>query len=140
VGHRPRRRPRAPRTAGGGDLSALDHIADIPPQRIWEGVTARSVQLGNLTLAVVELEPNAIVPEHRHENEQAGLVLAGDVVFTVGDETRELGPGGTWRIPGNTPHSVQVGPNGATVIDVFAPARADWEELERDEPRPPRWP
>jgi quercetin dioxygenase-like cupin family protein len=121
-------------------MSALDHIADIPPQRIWEGVTARSVQLGNLTLAVVELEPNAIVPEHRHENEQAGLVLAGDVVFTVGDETRELGPGGTWRIPGNTPHSVQVGPNGATVIDVFAPARADWEELERDEPRPPRWP
>ena len=121
-------------------MSALEHVADIPPQRIWDGVVARSVQLGNLTMAVVELDPNAIVPEHRHDNEQAGIVLAGSVAFTVADETRELSVGGTWRIPGNTPHSVVAGPEGATVIDVFAPARADWQELGYEPPRPPRWP
>ncbi len=121
-------------------MSALDHVADIPPQRIWDGVVARSVQLGNLTMAVVELDPGAIVPEHQHDNEQAGLVLTGRVVFTVGEETRELGVGGTWRIPGGTPHSVEAGPDGATVIDVFSPARADWAELEREEPSAPRWP
>lgn len=121
-------------------MSALDHIADIPPQHIWDGVVARSVQLDRLTLAVVELDAGAIVPEHRHDNDQAGLVVAGSVVFTVDGETRDLGPGGTWRIPGGAPHSVQAGPNGATVIDVFSPARADWETLDHEAPRPPAWP
>jgi quercetin dioxygenase-like cupin family protein len=121
-------------------MSALDHIADIPPQRIWEGVTARSVQLGNLTLAVVELEPNAIVPEHRHENEQLGLVITGSLTFRIAHETKELGPGETWTIPSNVPHEVTAGREGAVVIDVFAPVRADWGELEKAEPREPRWP
>lgn len=121
-------------------MNALDNVADIPPLRIWDGVVARSVQLDRLTMAVVELDPGAIVPEHRHDNEQAGLVVAGTVVFTVAGETRELGPGGTWRIPGGVPHSVEAGSDGATVIDVFSPPRADWDELDRETPRSPAWP
>ena len=121
-------------------MNALDNVADIPPQRIWDGVVARSVQLDRLTMAVVELDPGAVVPEHRHDNEQAGLVVAGTVVFTVAGETKDLGPGGTWRIAGGVPHSVEAGPEGATVIDVFSPARADWDELEREAPRSPAWP
>lgn len=121
-------------------MNALDNLSAIRPQRIWDGVVARSVQLDRLTLAVVELDPGAIVPEHRHENEQAGLVIAGSVVFTVEGETRDLGPGGTWRIPGGTPHSVEAGAEGATVIDVFSPPRSDWDGLEHESPRAPRWP
>ena len=37
-----------------------------------------------------------------------------------------LGPGGTWRIPPDTPHEVHVGTDGAVVLDVFSPPRADW--------------
>jgi quercetin dioxygenase-like cupin family protein len=80
------------------------------------------------------------VPEHSHENEQLGLVLRGSVRFRVGDETRDVGPGGTWTIPSNVPHEVVAGPDGAEVIDVFAPVRADWAAHELGEPRPPRWP
>jgi quercetin dioxygenase-like cupin family protein len=121
-------------------MGALDEVAAIGPQRIWEGVVARVVGGEQLTLAVVELEPGAVVPEHRHANEQAGLVIAGSVTFTVADETRQLGPGGTWLIPGNTPHSVVVGPDGAALIDVFAPPRDDWDAIEPEEPGTPRWP
>lgn len=121
-------------------MTALDHLSAIPPQRIWDGVVARSVQLDRLTLAVVELDPGAIVPEHRHDNEQAGLVIAGSVAFTIAGESRDLGPGGTWRLPGGTPHSVQAGEEGATVIDVFSPPRSDWADLQREPPRAPRWP
>ena len=110
------------------------------PQDIWAGVSVRAVHGERITLGVVELEPNALVPEHSHENEQLGLVLAGSLTFRVGDESRELAPGGTWCIPANTPHEVAVGPDGAVVIDVFAPTRADWSDLERRAPRPPRWP
>jgi quercetin dioxygenase-like cupin family protein len=68
------------------------------------------------------------------------MVLRGSVRFRVADETRELGPGGTWTIPPNVPHEVVAGPDGAEVLDVFSPVRADWEAYEPEEPRQPRWP
>ena len=80
-------------------------------------------------MSVVELDPGAVVAEHSHENEQLGIVLRGTMDFRVGDERRELGLGGTWRIPANTPHEATAGPDGAVVIDVFAPPRDDFREL-----------
>jgi len=111
----------------------------MSPQQIWDGVLGRSVHGERVTLGVIELDPGSVVPEHSHENEQLGVVLSGSLVFRVGDDTRELGPGGTWRIPANTPHEVRTGLDGAVVIDVFAPTREDWKPLERRE-RAPRWP
>jgi quercetin dioxygenase-like cupin family protein len=121
-------------------MSAFDELAALEPLRIWQGVAARSIEGERVGLAVVELDPDSLVPEHTHENEQLGIVLTGSVSFRVGDETRELGPGEAWRIPPDTPHEVHTGPDGAVLIDVFAPARADWRAVERDEPRTPRWP
>jgi quercetin dioxygenase-like cupin family protein len=121
-------------------MKALDQVAAIPPQPIWDGVVARVLLGDRLTLAIVELEPASIVPTHQHANEQAGIVVAGSVTFTVADEIRDLEPGGTWLIPGETPHSVEAGAEGAVVIDVFAPPRDDWAAVEREEPRTPRWP
>jgi quercetin dioxygenase-like cupin family protein len=86
----------------------------------------------------VELEPNSVVPEHSHANEQVGILLRGAVHFRVGAETRDLGPGGTWRIPGDVPHAVAAGPEGADLVEVFSPPRDDWRDLERLEPRPVR--
>jgi quercetin dioxygenase-like cupin family protein len=119
---------------------AFDALATIRPHAIWGGVAARVVEGERITLAIVELDPGAVVAEHAHEQEQLGLVLHGSVQFRVDDETRELGPGETWRIPSNVPHEVVAGPDGATVIDVFSPVRADWAAVERQPPRPPRWP
>ena len=90
---------------------------------------------------MVELAPDAIVPGHQHDAEQLGMVVEGSVVFTIGDERRELGPGGTWRIPSNVPHQVTTGPHGATVVDIFAPPRGDWDGLPTHPARPAlRWP
>ena len=121
-------------------MGALDELADFRPLKVWDGVIARAVEGERLTLAVIELDPGSVVPEHSHENEQLGMVISGSVRFRVGTEMRELGPGGTWTIPPNTPHEVHTGPDGAVVIDVFAPARADWQALERMDVQTPRWP
>jgi quercetin dioxygenase-like cupin family protein len=121
-------------------VSAFDELAAIGPQDIWNGVVVRAVHGERITLGVVELEPDSIVPEHSHENEQLGMVLSGSLSFRVGNESRELGPGGTWRIPANTPHEVETGPDGAVVIDVFVPTRDDWSAFEPQAPRAPRWP
>ena len=121
-------------------MSAFDDVATIPLQQIWESVAGRAVHGERLTLAVIELDANAVIPEHAHDNEQLGLCLSGSLTFRIADESRDLGPGGTWTIPPNVPHEIHVGPAGAAVVDVFSPPRDDWQPLERLPERPPRWP
>jgi quercetin dioxygenase-like cupin family protein len=123
-----------------GALAGFDDLRSLPLIQIWDTVAARTVHGERQSLAVVELDPNAVVPEHQHDNEQLGMVITGSLRFRIGEETRDLGPGETWSIPSNAPHEVVAGPEGAVVIDVFAPARADWLSLERTGERPPRWP
>jgi quercetin dioxygenase-like cupin family protein len=91
-------------------------------------------------MAVVDLEPNVALPEHHHENEQLGFVIAGIITMRIGSEKRELKAGDTYSIPSHVPHDAVAGAEGCTVADVFAPIRADWNDLKRGEPSAGRWP
>jgi quercetin dioxygenase-like cupin family protein len=113
-----------------GGTDRLEHI------RIWHGVTVQAVEGDRTTLAVVDLEPGATVPEHRHDNEQLGVLIRGAMRFRVGDEVRDLAPGDTWRILSEVPHEVTAGPEGALAIECFTPVRGDWTSLERLDGRP----
>ena len=115
-------------------------LGKLRPYKIWNDVYARVVNGERMTLAVVDLPANSAVPEHHHENEQLGFILQGSLTFTIGGEKRDLKAGDTYAIPSNVPHQVVVGPDACTVVDVFAPTRAEWEKLERPEPFPPQWP
>ena len=119
-------------------MSVFGDFGTSDPLRIWDGVAAWTVDAERVTVALIELEPSSVVPEHAHENEQVGVLLRGSLTFRVGGEERGLGPGATWRIASNTPHDVRTGPEGATLVEVFAPGRADWAALERHEGRRPR--
>lgn len=122
-------------------MANLVDIDDVPSLDVWgTAVQARVISGANASLAVVELEPGALVPEHRHAHEQLGLCLVGSITFTVDGEQRELGPGGTWRIPSDRPHGAVAGPEGAVVVDIFSPIRADWSSLPASAPRAGRWP
>ena len=121
-------------------MSAFAPTERIPPQQIWDGLASRSVTSENMTLALIELDANAVVPEHSHQNEQVGILVEGSLTFTVGDEVGELGPGWTWRILANVPHSVAVGPEGAVLVEAFSPPRHDWASIPSGEPGPGRWP
>src|SRR5918912_2851478 len=101
-------------------MSAFGDVGTSDPLRIWDGVTGWAIDAGRVTLALIELDANSVVPEHSHENEQVGVLLRGSMRFRIGDEARDLAPGGTWRIPPNAPHDVHTGPDGATLVEVFA--------------------
>jgi quercetin dioxygenase-like cupin family protein len=119
----------------------LVDMADVAALDVWGAqVSARVITGANASLALIELEPGAVVPGHEHPNEQLGMCITGSIEFTVDGERRVLGPGGTWRIPSGRPHDAVAGPDGAVVIDIFSPIRADWGDLPRSEPRAPRWP
>jgi len=91
-------------------------------------------------MAVVDVDADMQVPEHSHDNEQLGFVLRGEITMTIAGEARTLAVGETYSIPSNTPHSAATGPDGATVVDIFAPVRSDWEQVERLSPEPGLWP
>lgn len=121
-------------------MSRLVDLADIGPLEMRPGsVIARRVEGERITMAVFELQPGAVVPEHEHAAEQIGLCLRGSITFTVGDETRTLGPGGTWNIPSGVPHRAEAGAMGAIAVEVFSPTRDDWD-VPVLEPRVPLWP
>jgi unsaturated pyranuronate lyase len=121
-------------------MAGFDDLASISPHVVWDGVVARVVDGERTTLSVIELAPNTVVPEHVHDNEQAGVLVSGSLMFRIGDDERELEVGATWCVPPNVPHAVQTGPAGAVVVEVFVPGRADWGALERLQPSPPIWP
>jgi quercetin dioxygenase-like cupin family protein len=121
-------------------MSVFKNLAEIGPLPIWSGVAARAVEGREMTLAVVELEPNSHVSQHQHPNEQIGVVLKGTMTFTIGGEKRDLAAGDTYCIPGNVPHEALTGPDGAVVIDCFAPVRADWKKFAPEAPSRPVWP
>jgi quercetin dioxygenase-like cupin family protein len=121
-------------------MTIFKPLAEIPPQQIWNGVLARAVEGERMSFAVVELEPHSVVAEHRHPNEQIGIVLKGSMTFTIGGEARVVGAGDTYNIPGGVPHDAVTGPEGAVVIDVFSPVRADWSRFEQRARQTPVWP
>ena len=121
-------------------MSTFIELHGIRPHLLREGVHARAVTGERMTLAVVDLEPNSTVPEHKHENEQLGFVISGALTMQIGSEKRELHAGDTYSIPSNVPHEAIAGDEGATVVDAFAPLRADWAALKREDPSPGRWP
>ncbi len=121
-------------------MTPFDDLADVAPQQLFDGLLARTVHGERITMAVVEIDPGAEVPEHHHEHEQLGLVIRGSLTFRIGDEEHELGPGGIWRSPSDVPHSARGGSEGAVVLDVFSPTRDDWKGLETSAPSEPLWP
>jgi len=121
-------------------MSTFLPLRKVRPHELRDGVTARAVVGERMTLAVVDLEPNATVPEHKHENEQLGFVISGTLIMRIGSEKKELHAGDTYTIPSNTPHEATAGAEGSTVVDAFAPIRADWAALKRLEPSAGRWP
>jgi quercetin dioxygenase-like cupin family protein len=121
-------------------MSAFADLAELTAVRVWDGVRARVVGGERVTMAVIELDPSSVVPEHSHEHEQMGVCVSGSVSYRVDDEERVLGPGNSWLIAGGVPHEVHTGPDGAVVVEAWAPRRDDWAGLERLEGQPPRWP
>ena len=109
--------------------ASFARAGSIPAQQIWDGVIGRPVHGERMTIALLELAPGAVVPEHSHDNEQVGFLVEGSLSFTVGGECEELTPGGSWRILSHVPHSLVVGPEGAVVVEAFAPGRSDWLSL-----------
>lgn len=102
------------------DVSTINPFAPAPGVEMY-GVTGQAMMAN-----WVRIEPGASVPNHQHPHEQLGVMLEGSMILTIGDETREIGPGMAYTIPGGVVHGGVGGPNGCLVLDIFSPPREDY--------------
>lgn len=89
------------------------------------GIHARTFWGDKLMLVVVDIDAGAVLPRHSHPNEQAGIVIKGELEFTIGEEKRLLKAGDVYLIPGGVEHSAAAGSEDVQVLDIFTPVRED---------------
>ncbi len=91
------------------------------------GIHIRTFWQDKMLVAMVELDANAVLPEHEHPHEQAGVVLSGELTLTIGGETRICTAGDSYIIPGGVYHSAVTGADGAKAMDIFSPVREEYK-------------
>ncbi len=115
-------------------MSQADEFFNLDDQnqglfrQLAPGLTTRIFAGDQAMLSVVAFEPNAEGTLHHHPEEQWGVMLEGDGIRTQGDEEIAVKAGDFWRTPGGVPHTLKAGANGARVLDVFSPPRAEYRK------------
>ncbi len=104
------------------------HLDSVRAFELASGVSGRPLFGEGAMLNLIRFEPGATVPLHSHRHEQLGIVLEGMQALVVDGVAHELGPFEAYVLPGGVEHSAYCGPEGALVLDVFAPVREDYQE------------
>ena len=107
---------------------SLSDLSDGIQRELAEGLSTRIFVGEQAMLSIVTIEPNASGSTHSHPEEQWGYLLTGNGVRTQGGREVPVKAGDFWRTPGGEPHSFKGGPDGATVLDFFAPPRAEYKK------------
>jgi len=92
------------------------------------GVNTRIFAGDQAMLSIVTLAPHAEGTMHHHPQEQWGVMLEGSAVRVQGGEEFPVKKGDFWRTPGNVPHTIRAGAEGAKVLDVFSPPREEYKK------------
>lgn len=89
------------------------------------GIRRRTIALTErMQQIIVELDQGARLPEHRHPHDQITYLISGKLRFFINGEARDVAPGETVTLPGNTPHGVET-LEASLAIDTFSPPRED---------------
>ena len=97
-------------------------------RELAKGVTTRIFAGEQAMLSVVTIAPNAPGVMHHHPEEQWGVLLEGSAVRFQGGEEIAVKQGDFWRTPGNVPHTMRAGPDGARVLDILSPPRPEYKK------------
>lgn len=93
------------------------------PRELAPGITTSVFNGDQAMISVVRIEPGTKGTLHHHPEEQWGLCLSGSGTRFQGDIVQPVAKGDFWRTPGDVPHTIEAGPDGLVVLDIFAPPR-----------------
>lgn len=90
------------------------------------GIRRKTLVYGKKTLmSEFRLDKGAVLPQHRHPEEQTGYLVSGHIILTIGDEIQEIRPGDSWVVPGNANHHAKI-LEESVAVEVFSPCREDY--------------
>ena len=92
-----------------------------------EGLNTRIFPGDNVMLSVVRFEPNKAGEVHSHPQEQWGVMLEGSGVRIQDGVEHPVAAGDFWQTPGHISHGLRAGAQGAVVLDIFSPPRAEYQ-------------
>jgi quercetin dioxygenase-like cupin family protein len=98
----------------------------IPVETIGEGIERQMVVGDRLMLCRLRFRPHVVTPPHDHPHEQMTVVEKGRVLFTLGDEQLEVGPGTVLHIPSGVWHGATMLDEEVVLLDIFTPIREDF--------------
>ena len=100
--------------------------AEVLPQPAGAGVTRRVLAYTDGLMCVENtFEKGAVGALHHHPHTQITYVVSGRFRFTIGDETREVGPGDTLLKQDGVMHGC-VCLEAGILLDFFTPMREDF--------------
>jgi quercetin dioxygenase-like cupin family protein len=80
---------------------------------------------GRTQLVEFKLATGALIPPHRHPQEQTGYLVSGRLVLTIAGIDHEMRPGDSWTIPGEVDHQARI-LDDSVAVEVFSPVRRDY--------------
>ena len=97
------------------------------PMTLVPGARTRTFWGENILLSLVEIDANSEVPTHTRTNEQAGMLVEGELEMGVAGEVKLLKPGDMYIIPGAVEHYAKCGDVAAVALDIFSPVREEFK-------------
>jgi quercetin dioxygenase-like cupin family protein len=102
-------------------------VSDYKPLKMAEGITGLPLGLDKVMVNIVDLDEGAIVPLHKHPEEQVTLILKGALEFELEGESFVLHTGEGVLIPANAEHWARAA-KPTLAYDCFSPPRKDYLE------------
>jgi len=101
---------------------------EVPVVQLSPDATAHIVTGKNATLSFATVAANANTKIHSHPAEQFMIVVKGELDAVVAGKLYRVKAGDVVKIPGGVEHAANTLEQECQLIEVFAPARKDFEE------------
>ena len=83
-----------------------------------------------LSLGILETHPGGGPPLHKHESEEAHVLLAGKMSYLIGDQRFTLEAPSVVKIPADTPHTfMNAGSQPVHLVSVFSDSHFTYTEV-----------
>ena len=100
----------------------------VPIVHLAGGVQTRILAGKNMTLSFATVAPNTYAPVHAHPHEQMMIIVKGEMDAIVDGKYFRVKAGNVIPIPGDVPHGAQTLDETVELLEVFSPARKEFEE------------
>lgn len=103
--------------------------SDLKSKQLLTGIKLKAVAGEKTMITLFDLDPNAVIPSHKHPHEQISYIIKGEMEFTLEGKTQILREGDGVVIPSNKEHSARILSQPTKAIDAWYPIREEYRTI-----------